>query len=741
MRKRRFSPFSTAFFLYLALALLAAALFTGRLTVSTDFTSLLPSNGVPEGMAEAERQLASKLSSRVSMYVAHEDKETAMIAADALRQKAEGLFEEEAEVDLALLWEIYKEHRYQLLTEEIVTELEEDPGLFAEESVERAFAPFTLVPLDNLPNDPFMIDELMARSALPALEGLGFSSGPRELDGLWYVTVQGALKPEHLDFLDSKGGVAMLFKAGEETESEYSVKVYYSGMAFHSFESATSAQRETGLIAIISISLILMLFAILLRSLRVLGLFLLSTACSLLSAFAALVSFFPEIHILTLIFGTTLIGTSIDYAIHFYLSYAREGDAGRTRSRLSRSLSVSFLSTALCYLLLLFSPYALLRQVAVFSAFGLLGSYLTAMGLFPLIVSSRSVNKKAIAWRLPRMGRRPDLLLPLLLVSLLLLFIQHAGLEVHNDISTLYAMSGRMAEGEAVAMKLSGSQSFTYTLIEGEDEEDAREKEALYLEDLSGLKEAGVLQGYLSPGMFVPSPSRQHRSYLAASGLIAYVDMVSDFYGLDEVDVHALESEPETLGFADISLFSSLVPGETGGRYCIAVLLQGVRSSSQVRALDRDGVRYFEKSTDVNRQLDELTHITFGIFIAAVALLAVLLVIFYRKRGLRIAASPLVILSLTLALAPLLNLSIDFFFTVALLLVLGLGLDYMVFASQEGEKPLSAITLSYLTTAMSFGALLFSSFRPVHIFGLTVFIGISVAYLTALASGDRGKKG
>ena len=83
------------------------------------------------------------------------------------------------------------------------------------------------------------------------------------------------------------------------------------------------------------------------------------------------------------------------------------------------------------------------------------------------------------------------------------------------------------------------------------------------------------------------------------------------------------------------------------------------------------------------------------------------------------------------------GMDLDFFFAVGLLLVIGLGLDYMVFASSSGEKPIMAITLSYATTALSFGTLLFSSFGPVHIFGVVVFIGITAAYIAALGAGYR----
>ena len=116
-----------------------------------------------------------------------------------------------------------------------------------------------------------------------------------------------------------------------------------------------------------------------------------------------------------------------------------------------------------------------------------------------------------------------------------------------------------------------------------------------------------------------------------------------------------------------------------------------------------------------------------------------LLLAVFRKKGFNLALSPVIIITAVLACTSIAGLKIDFFFAVGLLLVIGLGLDYMVFAGNSRRKPMLAISLSYLTTALSFGSLMLSSFKPVHTFGLTVFIGITAAFLTAICSKNGGK--
>ena len=99
------------------------------------------------------------------------------------------------------------------------------------------------------------------------------------------------------------------------------------------------------------------------------------------------------------------------------------------------------------------------------------------------------------------------------------------------------------------------------------------------------------------------------------------------------------------------------------------------------------------------------------------------------------ALAPFSIILGTVAIQTIAGESLDFFFAVGLVMIIGLGLDYIVFASsQNGSR--KAITLSFITTELSFGTLIFSSFKPVHTFGFTVFTGILIAYICAIGAGD-----
>lgn len=763
--KKNYSIFSIVFAVF-HLALLCAILFNliaGRISISTDFIEMMPSNGISEGVAEAERAFASKQNGTVNLFFESSSFDEARSAAVSFYEAFNGseVFDainlNSMDFNLSDLTGLLQEHKYQLLDEETLDYISSDPESFQQDSLASVFSAFTLSSLDNLESDPFLIEEIILRDYLEKAGSLSPFSPvdgvlAAQVDGMWYVLVQGTLSAKALDISRTDGGIQDIYDLGDSLEAgSDTLKVYYSGLPFHSFESSSSAQREITVITIISLLLLFILFIVLLRSLFVVILFIISVLLSLFSAAAALTVCFSDIHIITLIFGTTLIGTSIDYAIHYYLAFAdrRDNDNQAVVKGLRPNLTIGYGSTVLCYLLLLLSPYDILRQVAVFSAVGLTSSYLTVMGLFPMIMRRGMVSDKALFRKLPEYKRHRSYLPLLLVISIVLFVSQIPNFEIKNNIANLYDISDRMLRSEITAGKVMGYSSTSYCIVEGENEEEAREKEGLFTARLDSLMQEGRLNHYLSPSVFIPSVSQQQRSLdTVKTSLSPYLPLQCEALGLDEQVVYEeFNATPSAIGYDDIpaSLFKSLsqlIPGEIGGKYYIVVMLLGSVDAEAVReaAAECEGVVFFQKSTDINRQLDMLTGSILRIFVIAFVIILLSMVVIFRKKGLFLAMSPLITFLCTMGLAPICGLSLDFFFSVGLLMVIGLGLDYMVFAGNSRKQPILAITLSYVTTALSFGSLFFSSFRPVHIFGLTVLIGVTAAYLTALLSGGGKEK-
>ena len=72
------------------------------------------------------------------------------------------------------------------------------------------------------------------------------------------------------------------------------------------------------------------------------------------------------------------------------------------------------------------------------------------------------------------------------------------------------------------------------------------------------------------------------------------------------------------------------------------------------------------------------------------------------------------------------GIGLSLFHTMALFLVLGLGMDYVIFSAELRNEPSvtgQAVFLSALTSLLSFGLLAVSSMPVVQAFGLTMLVG------------------
>ena len=100
--------------------------------------------------------------------------------------------------------------------------------------------------------------------------------------------------------------------------------------------------------------------------------------------------------------------------------------------------------------------------------------------------------------------------------------------------------------------------------------------------------------------------------------------------------------------------------------------------------------------------------------------------------------TPVIAATASLSVLGLLGEPINLFNIMALLLVLGIGVDYALFYRETGtEHPatLLAIALSSVTTLLAFGLLALSKTTAIHSFGLTILIGIIAAFILSPMAG------
>jgi predicted exporter len=664
------------------------------------------------------------------------------------------------------------DYRFMLLDKE-ERELLEQGGAaeFAGAALASAYGAFHFGSLENLEDDPFLLSERLTRRFLDSSLTAGGNVSIKEdvlaapYEGNWYVLIRGVLSPRGTEMTNRESAVKTIYeKARAITQANPGLKFYYSGVPFHSYESSSHAQKEISLISTISLAAALLLFLRVFRSPFPAFASLAAAGLSILSALCAALLFFRQVHVLTFVFGTTLIGTCIDYSLHYFVHRMGLPDleASAIRSRIFRGIAMSCASTLVCFSALLFAPFGILKQFAVFSLAGLASSFLSVMCIFPLVWKKGPgprkgrafmPGKKAASFLKPAGSRLgPLLLLGVSLLCLCLLFFKRAHIKIENRLGDLYTMSEGLLESEGISAKaLQYGSAPWYFIVSGRDPQETLETEERLRAALDREIAEGNAGSLMASSLFVPSIQTQRQSYEAAKKLLPLLDSQFENLGFPREAAGVYRRNfagaekgyllPES-GAVPADLLSGFWIGRVGERYYSCVMPLHAKDAEPFRAIagEMDNVFFVNKIRDTGIELDRLTGIMLGLFMAALGAIAVIARCFYSwKRTLRICAVPLFVFLVVLAVLVWLEIPPGFFPMVGLLLVFGLGLDYMFYIT-ESEKvrdsgqglTFVSIFLSFATSALSFGALALSSFAPVHIFGLTVFSGLCAAYLSAM---------
>jgi predicted exporter len=625
-----------------------------------------------------------------------------------------------------------------------------------------AYGAFNLVPLDNIDKDPFLLSERRMEEFLSSSLLSGGKLGLKDdvlaagIDGTWYVLFRITLTPQAVSLRGAENAVRKIYAAAALVkETIPGLEFYFSGIPFHSYESSSNAQREISIISTFSLLIILAVFLCVFRSPLPIVLSILDAVISLALATGAALLVFREVHIITFVFGTSLIGTCVDYSVHFFIHW-KGNSALKTgyeiRSHISKSIIISFISTEICFSVFLFAPFSILKQFAVFSMTGLLSSFLTSYCVYPFLRMPEEGKRKlrwAANFRSPSLppAFRYCVILALAAAGLAVLFLSPQGMKIKNDISSLYTMSASLLESEKrAAQVLDQGSSPWYFIVRGSSPQETLENEERLCLRLEEEITRGNLGAFLGTSVFAPSIKRQKETYEAMKALLPLAASQFDYLGFppeyaeifyDEFAAGERFCLPENVpGRAGIS---NLWIGERKGIYYSCVLPLQSKDEAVFRAIagEFDFVYFINKAKDISRDLDTLSRTIMLSFLAAYLAISVLVCFMYpRQDSIKICGVPVFLCISALAVLGLRNIPLGFFSIAALTLVFGLGLDYILYMTggKHGNSGLTslAIFLSFFTSVLSFGALGFSSFMPVHIFGLTVSAGLSAAFISAM---------
>ena len=734
---------------------------TAKPWLQTDLTALLPTEQQPDALlVAADKAGEAQLNGQIVMLTGSANAETAFQAAAEIAGKwrESGVF---AEVDSSITPDLdsvradMQRLALATLPQEQARLLVDNPKQYFQARAEDAANPFAAMSPLSLEQDWLGFGRFVAAKANPQSRlqwnmdnGMLFT----EADGKTWVWLRGRLKTG--DNFSGNEKLLPLINKSRAIAQKHGAETLAAGGALFAAASKTAAEAESRTMSMVGT---LATFALLLwvfRSARVFWLAL-PLAAGMLTGLAAALAVFGEVHILTIVIGTSLVGMLVDFPLHWLApSVFRQPENEKWSSESAMkhvlpSFAVSLLITVLGYALLWFTPLTVLRQTAVFSGFALLGAFgATVLWLPPLFrrYQAKAVPFAKLTERLLRLKGRLNKRLHKrgwLALGGIFLAVGLWRSDWRDDIRQWVNMPSEMLAQVQRIGELSGTDfGGRYIVTEAASEDALLAKNAELAQALQPLVAQGKLGGFQSLDQFVAPVAAQqqvqhHLRELAGQPEnwqpLADIGIPSET--IRQALIQAADTPPLTLsGSLKTALAQAWQPLYLGeverGRYAAVVRLNGVTDETAVRtaALGIAGTHWADKRAHLNALFHHTRNQAAWLKLASYALAWLLLWrMFGAKRGSKILAVPLAAAVCTVAALGWLGIPVSLFAMFGLLLVSAIGVDYAVYAAtakHTAAARLGGMLLAAATTAISFALLAFSSTPAVAAFGLTVTIGV-----------------
>ena len=736
-------------FLWLFFHLFAVVVFIIRhenaAKIDTNFLSITPKFLEDKDFQKPLEDFFLKNSSSVKIFVESEDFD---IAKDNALKLEEYINELDTNVQVNMYSKNYDDvlnmivkYKYQLLPNEIRNYLLNDEAyIVSENSLANFYSPFFIPIVDNVEDDPFFVvnskinEILVSENNMESRDGIQFINYDNKYNILLNIDM-----PKKIDSDNFFNNLTSFLSTLETNEN---IKTYISGVPIHTYYSQKSAQKEITIISIVSLIVICLMFIFVFKSVKPYIISMCTIFLAGASAFLLSSVFFSSIHIFTFVFGTSLIGISIDHSIHFITEWYNEKDKKEVLKKIFPSMLLGFITTIISYLSLSLTSLTLLKQIALFSIFGLVSSFLTVNIMYPIIFKN---DKRVIKDSVINLSKNilvryvklinTKIIAVFFIIVILVSILTIPRIKVNFSANQLYSTPDFLLESETeVYKRLNTSLAKNIIISRG----DTLSK-ALQAEESIGNS---FTNNYMAISRVLYSEERQRdniklveeklmpllRTQINSLDLneSSYNKIMTEFSNVKNeiLDINAIIDEPS---FSDLK---KIIVTNNNKYFLIAT--SDYNTNNIVKSANKD-VKIFNINEEINDALDSTAKTALKMAIIAYILIFIAIMIYFnKKQALAIILVQMMSILINLSLHSIFSININIFSIFALILSIGISIDYAIFFSNSAadkEITFLAVFLSMMTTVLSFGTLAFSGFIPVKSFGLFLFIGVLSSFI------------
>ena len=672
-------------------------------------------------------------------------------------------------------------HRY-LLSEAVTRERFSASGLKAaiEETIEELASPEGLLLKSLVPHDP-------TGEMLQIMDQLARIEGPRTHDGVWVsadgertlLVAQIAAAGSDTDAEEhALGAIRLAFAAAvgaSANPAAHDVQLRMSGPGVFAVAARATIKNAAVRLSILSGSLVIVLLLLVYRSLPVLILGLLPVATGALVGIAAVALGFGAVHGITLGFGITLIGESVDYSIYFFIqSSVRAGQGAGWQQRVWPTVRLGMFTSVCGFASLLPSGFPGLAQLGAYSISGLAAAAAVTRFVLPEL-KPRGLAIRDLTPLGSRLGAAQGSVrrlgatvlwcgaLAIAALAVLMLYRQRESLW-NRELSALSPVPVAAQRYDAkLRGDLGAANVLDLAVVSGSTLESVLRGAERTGNALKPLIEAKVIGGFDSPANFLPSLATQEarRNSLpdpaalrenlrkATAGLALSSEQLTPF--LDDVEAARRGPliAPEELRNTSLAAgFNALILRQSD-HWNALLPLHAADSKVQEVDLERvnamlAGAAQGAQLLDLKKESDALyaSYLKEAVRLSLAGLAAIVVLLWLALRSpLRVARvlAPLLLAVLTVAaVLAACGRQLTILHLVGMLLIVAVGSNYALFfdaqqPDENGHAPLTlaSLAIANLSTVIGFGLLSFSGVPVLEALGSTVAPGTFLALLFA----------
>ncbi|MDR9435516.1 MAG: MMPL family transporter [Thiohalophilus sp.] len=466
---------------------------------------------------------------------------------------------------------------------------------------------------------------------------------------------------------------------------------------------------------------------------------------------------FTSIHGVVIAFGITMLGVALDYPVHLFSHKYKDEQLLTTAKRIWPVLRLGGLTSAIAFLVLLFSGFEGLSQLAVYAFSGLIIALLLTRYFLPHVVSSDKVK--------PRVYVNGEVIPPfsasviLVLIVLVVLFPWMQSDVYWNDsVDAVSPVSPEWKEQDARLRNVIGGIEVSDVFVLADTDLDRLLISTEQLSrQLNELVTEGVVKSVLPVTDFLPSSEQQQ----------ARQDKIPQSKELNDHVRRAVENMPfkasafkefvrqaERTKQQDFISYDEILrtPArpfvrqgliEAQGRWLSVIRISGLSAPDRLMHWLDENPDVSQYHVNIKDQVSDLfalyrNRTLSGVYFVLAILAAV--VFLHSKKittSLRVISPVVIGVAGGLAAGLLWGEGLNIFHLMAVFLVIGMGLDYSLFFNHGRGKSavfarsLHAVSVSAVTTVTLFLFLAFSAIPVLSAMGGVIVAGVFISFMTA----------